>query len=255
MDGRRHSVDIPISRTLIALRRVRSLRDPSTNSMSKFSSLFDNVKWETNSSNGISLQFVNGCPEAGSEQNELRGPEYLGFDGRREEQGYDFRLHSVPENSNSKLVTCEKVEQVGNSASPVRAKQLGELDGCNGDFKDYGLNKEEVRRNRPLGERYNNNFKDKGMNLTCMTPCNSVEYVDSCNGPTVGSSPMQRVNHCASKQKSQSRNQVKLYGANGNVASRVGSLCPSVGVVSSCSTSLYMDEDVDFANGNHMGVE
>lgn len=56
---RRHSVDVPITRTLVALRRVRSLRDPCTNSMSKFASLLDNVKWETGSNNGISLQFVN----------------------------------------------------------------------------------------------------------------------------------------------------------------------------------------------------
>ncbi|ESQ54838.1 hypothetical protein EUTSA_v10024379mg [Eutrema salsugineum] len=56
---RRHSVDVPITRTLVALRRVRSLRDPCTNSMSKFASLLENVKWETGSNNGISLQFVN----------------------------------------------------------------------------------------------------------------------------------------------------------------------------------------------------
>ncbi|XWS51336.1 hypothetical protein CRYUN_Cryun12cG0168500 [Craigia yunnanensis] len=254
MDGRRHSVDIPISRTLIALRRVRSLRDPSTSSMSKFSSLFDNVKWETNSSNGISLQFVNFCPEAGSEHNELRGPDCVGFDGRREDQGYDFRLHSVPENPNSKLITREKEEQVGNTASPVRAKQVGELDDCNGDFKDYGSNDEEVHKRRTLGERYNGNFKVKGINLTCMTPtCNSVEDVDSCNGPIIGSSPMERVNLCASKQKSQSRNQVNLYGANGDVESRVRSPCPSVDVVSNRSTSLYVDEDVDLADHNHRG--
>ncbi|XP_022737015.1 protein STICHEL-like 2 [Durio zibethinus] len=251
MDGRRHSVDIPITRTLIALRRVRSLRDPSTNSMSKFSSFFDNVKWETNSSNGISLQFVNGCPEVGSDHNELRGPEGLGFDGRRKEQGYDFGLHSVPENSNSKLITCENVEQVGNmTASPVRDKLVSEL----GDFKDYGLNMEEVHRNRPLGERYYSNFKENGMKMTCMTSsCNSVEDVDSCNGPIVGSSPMERVNHCAPKQKSQSRNQVKLYETNGDVASRVGSPCPSIDVVSNRNTSLYVDEDVDIADSNHRG--
>nr|VDC75043.1 unnamed protein product [Brassica rapa] len=58
-ETRRHSVDVPITRTLVALRRVRSLRDPCTNSMSKFASLLENVKWETASNNGISLQFVN----------------------------------------------------------------------------------------------------------------------------------------------------------------------------------------------------
>ncbi|XVE56669.1 hypothetical protein DITRI_Ditri04bG0029200 [Diplodiscus trichospermus] len=251
MDGRRHSVDIPISRTLIALRRVRSLRDPSTNSMSKFSSLFDNVKWETNSSNGISLQFGNGHSEAGSEHNELGGPEYLGSDGRREEQGNDYQLNPVPENSNSKLNTCENVEQVAKTRK--RSKQVGELDDCNGDVKDYGLNKEEVQGNRPLDERYNSNFKDNGINLTCMIPPgNSVEDVDSCSGPTVGSSPMGRVNYCTSKKKSQSRNQLKLCGANGDFASRVGSPCPSIDV-SNRSTSLYVDEDVDLADRNHRG--
>lgn len=60
MDGRRHSVDLPISRTLVALKRVRSLRDPSTNSMSKLSGLVDNLNWETQSSNAITLGFDTG---------------------------------------------------------------------------------------------------------------------------------------------------------------------------------------------------
>ncbi|CAH9148158.1 unnamed protein product [Cuscuta epithymum] len=57
MDGRRHSVDIPISRTLVALRRVKSLRDPTTNSMGKLSAFVENLNWETNSifNNGNSL--------------------------------------------------------------------------------------------------------------------------------------------------------------------------------------------------------
>ncbi|KAL6583703.1 hypothetical protein OROMI_002992 [Orobanche minor] len=59
MDGRRHSVDVPISRTLVELRRVRSLRDPSTRSMSKLSALVDNLNWETNSNNAITLGFDN----------------------------------------------------------------------------------------------------------------------------------------------------------------------------------------------------
>ncbi|XP_051123191.1 protein STICHEL-like 2 [Andrographis paniculata] len=60
MDGRRHSVDVPISRALVALRRVRSLRDPATNSLSKLSAMNDNLDWETNSHNGINLGFGNG---------------------------------------------------------------------------------------------------------------------------------------------------------------------------------------------------
>ncbi|KAL6658800.1 hypothetical protein ACP70R_002840 [Stipagrostis hirtigluma subsp. patula] len=37
IEGRRHSVDIPISRALVAIMRSRSLRDPDTNSLAKFS--------------------------------------------------------------------------------------------------------------------------------------------------------------------------------------------------------------------------
>ncbi|EPS59950.1 hypothetical protein M569_14854, partial [Genlisea aurea] len=54
MDGRRHSVDLPISKALVALRRVRSLRDPSTNCLNKLSAaLLDSSNWETTSSSAI----------------------------------------------------------------------------------------------------------------------------------------------------------------------------------------------------------
>ncbi|PIN18299.1 Replication factor C, subunit RFC4 [Handroanthus impetiginosus] len=61
MDARRHSVDLPISRTLVALRRVRSLRDPSTNSMSKLSALANNSNWETKSNNASTSGFDSTC--------------------------------------------------------------------------------------------------------------------------------------------------------------------------------------------------
>ncbi|XP_057812504.1 protein STICHEL-like 2 [Salvia miltiorrhiza] len=64
MDGRRHSVDLPISRTLFALRRVRSLRDPSTTtSMSRLSALVDTLSWETRLSNAAVLGFENGLDD------------------------------------------------------------------------------------------------------------------------------------------------------------------------------------------------
>ncbi|RWW22319.1 hypothetical protein GW17_00013493 [Ensete ventricosum] len=47
----RHSVDIPLSKTLVALKRVRSLRDPSTNSMSKFTSVIEHMNIGANSLN------------------------------------------------------------------------------------------------------------------------------------------------------------------------------------------------------------
>ncbi|XP_078435266.1 AAA-type ATPase family protein isoform X2 [Wolffia australiana] len=49
MEGRRHSVDVPLAKTLAAMRRVRSLRDPETSSMDTYSMHMENVSWETNS--------------------------------------------------------------------------------------------------------------------------------------------------------------------------------------------------------------
>ncbi|XP_072965673.1 protein STICHEL-like 2 isoform X1 [Typha angustifolia] len=50
-EARRHSVDIPISRTLVALRRSRSLRDPDTNSLDKYAGLVDSMKCDSKSCN------------------------------------------------------------------------------------------------------------------------------------------------------------------------------------------------------------
>ncbi|KXG26579.1 protein STICHEL-like 2 [Sorghum bicolor] len=89
MDTRRHSVsvDVPLSRTLVQLKRVRSLRDPATNSMSKYASPSDHMIWETASSNGVTLDLgrsahhhlveededVGAEPTMGSERS-FRGP-------------------------------------------------------------------------------------------------------------------------------------------------------------------------------------
>lgn len=85
MDGRRHSVDLPISRTLVALKRVRSLRDPSTNSMSKLSSLVDNLNWETQSSNAITLGFDNGG-NGGTNGNDHK----LNYSSRYRDSGLEY---------------------------------------------------------------------------------------------------------------------------------------------------------------------
>ncbi|PNY11505.1 DNA polymerase III subunit gamma/tau [Trifolium pratense] len=84
MDGRRHSVDIPISKTLVALRRVRSLRDPSTNSMTKHSPLIDNLHWENSSGNGITLMFPDDVHAFDSDDNLAFRSRNLCFKGQRE---------------------------------------------------------------------------------------------------------------------------------------------------------------------------
>lgn len=72
-DVRRHSVDVPLSKALVALRRVRSLRDPSTNSISKFSAVVDNLSWETSSCYGVSLGIENVCDWDGLDHHSLLG--------------------------------------------------------------------------------------------------------------------------------------------------------------------------------------
>ena len=42
-------MDVPLSKTLLALKRVRSLRDPETNSTDRISMFIENINWETNS--------------------------------------------------------------------------------------------------------------------------------------------------------------------------------------------------------------
>lgn len=49
-------MDVPLSRTLVQLKRVRSLRDPATNSLSRYASASDNMIWETASSNGVPIE-------------------------------------------------------------------------------------------------------------------------------------------------------------------------------------------------------
>ncbi|XP_058787755.1 protein STICHEL-like 2 [Vicia villosa] len=93
MDERRHSVDIPISKTLVALRRVRSLRDPSTNSMIKRSSLIDNLHWDNRSGNGISLLFPEDVHVCDSDDSVAFRTRSSGFKEQRELGASGSELH------------------------------------------------------------------------------------------------------------------------------------------------------------------
>ncbi|MQL87315.1 hypothetical protein Taro_019853 [Colocasia esculenta] len=123
-DGRRHSVDIPLSKTLVALKRVRSLRDPSTNSMIKFPAFDENPSWETNSSNEPILELRS------YEDNTQSKIHHFRSDGRREEYCSDsesaksFRVHGPKHNT---AITSSK-QRVGGSES-IRTKQIRESRG------------------------------------------------------------------------------------------------------------------------------
>lgn len=220
-DGRRHSVDIPISRTLIALRRVKSLRDPSTNSLSKFSALLDNVNWETNSASGISLRFENGCKEGGFDQNGLLGCKNQVFGG-------------VGEVKDDVQMYCgQNMSVVERTGSPTGTKTFECLDNC-------GLNRNEVHGSDLHCERYYNSFtRVKELDVNCLTPSSEpMEDVGSCNGTIVESS-MEGIDPSAIMQEPRFRHRVKTYGAGGEVP-RMGSRCPSVSdTLSNYSSSLF----------------
>ncbi|EXB94436.1 DNA polymerase III subunit [Morus notabilis] len=229
MDGRRHSVDIPISKTLVALRRVRSLRDPSTLSMSKFSALVDNVNWETNSSNGISLQFLDSCQEGGSGKNRGSRLKNVGLYGGRENHFDDFELNC--DFGKPKLKFYENSGRVGNK-------------------KDH-LYEEEIPRNKSLSERYCGNQIDK----TCIIPSiNPLEDVDSCNEASLGSFRGERTDRIALKKKFQRKRRVKSSVAVGDGTSCVGSPCPSPrDALSSRSMSFFANDEVGVVDNDDGG--
>ncbi|XP_015882421.3 protein STICHEL-like 2 isoform X1 [Ziziphus jujuba] len=246
-DGRRHSVDIPISKTLVALRRVRSLRDPSTNSMSKFSSSIDNANWDTNSSNGISLGFLDSCQQGISSKNHALRPKKCNLYGQREEYMDDYE--SSRGLGKSLLNLYDNSGWDGGISTPFETEQAEGL----GDSESY---EEENLRNKALSERNCNckNHIEKGLDLTCITHGkNPLEDVDSYDEPAIGSVE-EGLDHIASKRNFQCKNQVKLSGAVGDVMSRMSSPYPSTSdVVSSHDISLFTKEDVDVEDHNDRG--
>ncbi|XP_061351266.1 protein STICHEL-like 2 isoform X2 [Gastrolobium bilobum] len=148
MDGRRHSVDIPISKTLGALRRVRSLRDPS---MSKLSSLIDNVHWENGWDNGVSLRFLDATRAFDSDNNIALRSKNLGFMGQREHDVADFVLNCGLSNSRLKPseISCQNDQQ---NDEPV--------------YSD--LNQHCISGNKSLSESCSSGVN--GLDLACTVP-------------------------------------------------------------------------------------
>ncbi|CAO2840501.1 unnamed protein product [Amaranthus hypochondriacus] len=222
MDGRRHSVDVPISKTLIALRRVRSLRDPSTNSMSKFSSLVDTLHWDTNSCNGISLRFGNGCQEGISSNNGWDLSKILGTCGEEDENAKDLESIECTPKSNSKPNISKNVAKSGFVVSGTKSKLESE----------------------------------NALELACVSrPNDHLEGTDSNHGSTVRSTPI------ANKINSSNQNHSYAYnrspGSVGDYVSRVGSpsLCVSDALLdgSTRSTSLFGNDTLEALDREYRG--
>ncbi|KAK4428148.1 protein STICHEL-like 2 [Sesamum alatum] len=248
MDGRRHSIDVPISRTLVALRRVRSLRDPSTNSMSKFSALVDNVNWETSSINGITLGFENSCRRSTTDKN------VPGCKREEEQHVSDHELYYGSRHCNPRLVSPETIGgMVGNTGSTPQRSFHVEGSGSHPINRDMGCNE------KASSERYCKDYGDKGLEFTRVTASGDcVEGEGSCNEPDEIPRQAEKRSRGGSKCKIWHR---KLEGLSrvtaGDVSSRASSPCLSISEAtkerSSQGMSLYRNEDVGLMESCHQG--
>ncbi|EHA8590535.1 protein STICHEL-like 2 [Cocos nucifera] len=91
-EARRHSVEIPLSKTLVALKRVRSLRDPATISMSKFATVVENISWQTNSCNGAALDLNNSDKQVVVHSGNLHLKEEIEDHGSNPESDHGSRI-------------------------------------------------------------------------------------------------------------------------------------------------------------------
>nr|GEX88831.1 protein STICHEL-like 2 isoform X1 [Tanacetum cinerariifolium]GEX90178.1 protein STICHEL-like 2 isoform X1 [Tanacetum cinerariifolium] len=212
MDGRRHSVDLPISKTLIALRRVRSLRDPDTNSLSRLSGFVDNLNWETNSRNEVVLEQVN------DEQNEL------GLFGQTEDNFVNWETYRGQTTHKPKLRLCKKTDQSGllQASQPV------------------------ICENKSLSKRFCDNYND----LPCMMPTSDyMEGAGSCNESIevfLEAERRDRNEYKRSKHRKQYKSSKVVAG---DIISCVSSPCLSISDASyggsSSGIPLYENNDVD----------
>ncbi|KAH1132791.1 hypothetical protein AAZX31_05G042300 [Glycine max] len=232
MDGRRHSVDIPISKTLVALKRVRSLRDPSTNGVSRLSPLVDDGDWEDGSSNGVSLslRFLNGSHVCDSNGNGLLRSSSLDFKGQKEQDTAEFELEMWNSKMNYCGISCQE--------------------GLQDDGLVYSNPKQQgISGDKSPNESCCSNHEGRGLDLVSIMPSsNHLKDGESCY-----LSIATRVEHSKSARKSLCKNQVKPSEVIGDIASHVGSQqCLSVfDACSARSASEHIAQEVDVLDSHH----
>ncbi|KAJ4961802.1 hypothetical protein NE237_021712 [Protea cynaroides] len=244
-DARHHSVDMPLSKALVALRRVRSLRDPSTNSMSKFTTLADNLSWEANSWYGL----VNSCHKGAPKNHCFHESQNSNLHGRKVEPDSGPELGFSSRRSSCKSVLSKKLADVGNRNSDMARPR-------NIDEWVYSESKRDgIHGNKSCGERQVNNHRDRALELTYVpTSSNHMEHVAS--EPTLGPARSERVDPTV-KRKSGYGARTKSLAEADVVGSCVSSPNPSVSDArmegSSHSTSLFANEEVDLVDCYHHG--
>ncbi|KAF6176987.1 hypothetical protein GIB67_027787 [Kingdonia uniflora] len=259
-DGRRHSIDVPLSRTLVALRRVKSLRDPSTNSMSKYSSVLDNYTWDTDSCNGISLGIENSCrlvnhSPLGSRDFGL-GSVRADFASDRERANSvsDQELDSCLRTPDSKSISARKLTRVGKRGSnSTRSEHVS-------DMRCYRSNGDEkVYRNESFDDRHEHDHRDKIMDLVVVPSSNiNCDDLDLYGEPTLQSARLERNDLNVKRRKPGHNKRIKSSGA---VTKIIGSVecspIPSISEsrmdASSRSPSIFAHDEVDIVDDNYRG--
>ncbi|XP_059304056.1 protein STICHEL-like 2 [Lycium ferocissimum] len=235
MDGRRHSVDVPISKTLVALRRVKSLRDPTTNSISKFSTMVDKLNWETNSNNAITLGFEN-----------------------RQEVGYNepngFSLYANLEDYvGDQELNCN----MGNCKPQLISPQMEPWNG-NVEMSNLCKPNEIERGNKSSSKRLGHPYRDQGMAMTCTTPFDALEEGTGSSKESIGAVQAKDVAYYSTKKNCKHKKHTRSSRtAAGDILSRVGSPYFSLSDApiesSNHAISLYGNEDVDNVDSDHGG--
>ncbi|KAH0690277.1 hypothetical protein KY290_019896 [Solanum tuberosum] len=241
MDGRRHSVDVPISKTLVALRRVKSLRDPTTNSISKFSAMVDKLNWETHSSNAITLGFENRQEVGYNEDSSALGGNGFVLNANREEYAGDQELN------------CNK----GNGKWQLGSTRMERWNG-NVEMSNIRQPNEIERGNKLSSKRLGHSYRDQGMAMTGMTPSNTWEEGNgSSKESNEGAVPAKDVYYATKKNCKHKRHNRSSRTAAGDILSRVGSPYFSVSDApiesSNHVISLYGNEDVDNVESDNGG--
>ncbi|KAJ0972811.1 hypothetical protein J5N97_020770 [Dioscorea zingiberensis] len=219
-EGRRHSVDIPLSKTLVALKRVRSLRDPGTNSMSKFVPYGEHVDWDIKSGSGAFLELSNpdDC-SMGMCQNDA-----LEVDNEDNGSNSDSNCCSIPKRSCS---------------------------------TKYASNRVSASRTKHLHESYQHHMRNAFDSEA--TPCTSNHVDDEVNSYNeLNFRNVDDMHHAkVGSRKSISHRLKKPTVAADVVMSRVGSPCMSMSEAHTnsltCSTFDLATEEVDIADSNNIG--
>lgn len=245
-DGRRHSVDLPLSRTLVALRRVKSLRDPSTNYATKNSGFVDNLTWEPDYGNGFSLALRNDIQNSDLSNHSTIRCRSFGLKETKEDIQSDPELDDSPRKTDFEFNKSTRFEKRRPDAAPC--EEFG-FTTANGGFA-YG--------NKTIDRRCDSTA-NRALDLVCVQPSDTnLEDVDSYSEPTLGSSQLERRDCNAIKRKPGHNKQLKASRAALEFDSNVSSPFPSVSDIrmyeSTRSPSLFANDELDNEGLDHCGI-